>query len=223
MAMQSGTQIVALAPDDTPSNFILADTGNSRQKPFELAVNFFTSFADPSSAVYSWNRSLPEAQKMFLAGNLGIYFGFASELASLRAKNPNLNFDVARMPQIKDSTSKITFGNVYGLAIVGNSKNKSTAFQILTYMVNNASIKALSDSTGLPPVRRDLLATLPGTSSGDVFYDSAIWTRSWLDPNPEVTSKAMQDMIESITSGTYKPTDAVLIFSQKVDELLKTK
>ena len=222
IAMQAGSPIVALS-GGVPADLLLTSVAGSNVKPFESSISFFTQFADPSSLMYSWNRSLPNSDKMFLAGNLAMYFGFASELSSLRAKNPNLNFDVARIPQVRNSNSKITYGNIYGLAIIGSSKNKQSAFQALSLMIGSSPMKALLDNSGLPPVRRDLLATLPGTGSGDVFFDSALWSRGWLDPNYSATSKYIQDMVESITSGASKPTEAVMTLGERMDELLKNK
>ena len=44
----------------------------------ETALRFYTEFADPSKADYSWNRSLPDARAAFAAGNLALYIGYAS-------------------------------------------------------------------------------------------------------------------------------------------------
>ncbi|NDE68321.1 extracellular solute-binding protein, partial [bacterium] len=62
-------------------------------------LSFFNQFSNPSQPNYSWNRSLPSSFNSFLGGKLATYFGFASEITSIRTKNPNLNFDIAPMPQ----------------------------------------------------------------------------------------------------------------------------
>ncbi len=49
---------------------------------------------------------MSDSKNMFLAGDLALYFGFASELDDLKNKNPNLNFDVTLFPQTGDLNLK---------------------------------------------------------------------------------------------------------------------
>jgi ABC-type glycerol-3-phosphate transport system substrate-binding protein len=75
--------------------------------PASSALRFYTEFANPNKTTYSWNRSLPSSPQMFAAGDLAVYFGFASEYASFGMRNPNLRYAVAPMPQIEGSSSQV--------------------------------------------------------------------------------------------------------------------
>lgn len=221
LTLQAGGSLVK-REGEVISNTLLEVDENMQIPAFESAVSFFTQFADPLRSLYSWNRSLPLSQNHFTAGNLAMYFGFASELNSLRSKNPNLNFDVAIVPQAQGAKTKITYGNVYGLGIVSNSKNQSEAFSAIAMLASLPAIRTFVENSNLPPVRRDLLTAMPGTSSGDVFWKSALWTRGWLDPDYQRTSIIFRTMIESITSGETKPSEATRIASQSFDELVRS-
>lgn len=220
LAMQAGSRMIGRKGADVSNNLLVTESG-AETSSFESAVTFYTDFTDPNSPKYSWNRSLPSSQNLFLSGKLAMYFGFASELSALRAKNPNLNFDVALIPQAKGSTSKITYAETYGIAVVKSSPNSAQAFNSLLLLVSSASEKILSDNLALPPVRRDLLSTFPGTGAGDVFWQSALWSKSPLDPNPFQTSIFQKNMIESITSGQLNVREAVRGYSQQIDEIIR--
>ncbi|MCD5396682.1 MAG: hypothetical protein LRZ98_00730 [Candidatus Pacebacteria bacterium] len=55
---------------------------------------------------------MPNSRDVFLSGKLATYFGFSSELRGLRLKNPNLNFDIAMVPNPKKKEKKQVFARV---------------------------------------------------------------------------------------------------------------
>ncbi len=189
--------------------------------PSHTAVNFYTQFSNPTSASYSWNRSLPSSQNFFLAGNLAMYFGFASELFPIQQKNSNLNFDVTYIPQVRNSPKKTVFGHMYGLSIVKQSKQIGAAFIAVTALTEAGAIKAMETETSLPPVRRDLLADKPTDAYRSVFYNSALYSHSWIDPDSNVSQNIFRDMIESITSGRTKMTEALNRANEEIADELK--
>lgn len=187
--------------------------------PAEKAIDFFTQFSNPVKSVYTWHRALPNSEKAFLSGDLAIYFGFASELSDLRAKNPNLNFDVAMMPQAQDK-NVLTFGRIYGLAITKNSKNIKGAYQTIQALTQDKTLSELSTYTHLPPVTRSLLAKPQENNSySDVFYRSALISKAWLDPNNVETNSIFQNMIDTITSGRSDVGTAVKQADAEIDVL----
>ena len=217
LILQAGDPI--LVRDGEKLNVVLG-LGSNNIVPAKEAVDFFVQFSNPIKSVYTWNRSLPESKKSFLAGDLAIYFGFASELTDLRRKNPNLNFDVASLPENKLG-SKGTFGKMYSLAIAKNSKNIATAFTVLISLTSDEALSKLSESTNLPPVSRNLLTARPtGNSYLQVFYDSAILSKAWLDPNTHETDAIFQEMIESIISGRVQTAAALSTANSGIRDLL---
>lgn len=185
-------------------------------------LDFYTSFANPSKQLYTWNRSLPNSEDAFLAGNLAFYFGYASEIQRLQDKNPNLNFDVAQIPQETGGVPNV-YGKMTAFAIVKNSKNFAGALGVVSKLTEKDSIVLWRDLYNLPPVRRDLLAEPAKDPYMTVFYRSAIQSKSWYDPNPTDSDLVFKDMIESITSGRDKLSNAVGDAKLKLDKLLKTK
>lgn len=220
LIMQAGNPIVVRNADGMPKA-VFNESYGKPVPPSEQAVNFYTEFSNPLKPFYSWNRSLPESKNFFLSGDLAVYFGFASELSDLRLKNPNLNFDVALMPQIDDSQRKITFGKMVALAIPRNSQNISGAFQVAAVLTSGPILKALSETTKLPPVRRDLLSEKQSQSYSSVFYESAVQARAWISPDRSQISPIFKDMIESITSGRLGLNESVTRASFQLLDLIE--
>src|SRR5690606_38217983 len=108
----------------------------------ESALRFYTNFSNPSQESYSWNAALRNSRDAFLAGELAIYFGYASEIQGLRQQNPNLNFDAALMPQTRDVATTMTFGKMYGFAIARATPNISTAFTVASTLTTPNYIKS---------------------------------------------------------------------------------
>jgi len=199
----------------------LIDKFNFKTPPTNAALRFYTEFSNPAKSSYSWNGSLPKSKDMFISGELAVYFGFASEFSDIKKKNPHLNFDIAQMPQTRDTSRKVTFGKMQGLAILKASKNFPASFRAAIMLSHNAFISSVSQSLEVPPVRRDLLSQKPTDATQALFYDSAIISRAWFDPSPRDTAGIFKRMVDNIVSGRDKISDVVLVANKEISKLLK--
>lgn len=212
---QAGTPITSRTKDRVIST--LNESFGYPVVPSQSAINFYTQFSNPTSPLYSWNRSLPTSLNMFLSGNSAMYIGFASEIKGIQQRNSNLNFDVTLVPQIRNTPKKVVFGHMYALAVVKQSKQITAAFTFLGALTDTSSAKALEPFTNLPPVRRDMLSTKPTSAYMDVFYTSALISKSWIDPDPGLTNNSMKELVESVTSGRSRPSEALVRFSEELN------
>ncbi len=185
------------------------------------AIQYFTQFIDPSNANYSWNRSLPDSKSAFLSGSLATYFGFASELADIRAKNPNLDFDVAPLPQLKSGGVKATYGRMYGFSLVRTSPNLNGAFQILSTLVAPQNLSMLSQAMYLPPVRIDLIAAGSSDPYVSIFDQAALTAHSWIDADPNVSDGILGAMVSSVSSGQKTVQQAINDAGAQYDAALR--
>ncbi|MBI2048817.1 MAG: extracellular solute-binding protein [Parcubacteria group bacterium] len=201
LILQAGNPIVE--KEGNTQRVTLRDQRGFVTPPAQSAFRFYTEFANPSKPIYSWNRSLPDSRDMFAAGDLAVYFGYAGERGALAAQSPRLNFDVAVVPQTKDADRKTTFGKMTGVAVLKNSRNAQTAFYAAFALTGKSFIDAFGKSSGLPPVRRDLLAEKPRNADAltSVFYDSALISSAWLDPQPAETNRIFDAAVRNILSG----------------------
>ncbi len=214
--MQIGNPIVA-----EKDGFLTSALSGYTKIDLGPTLKFYTDFADPLSDTYSWNRSLPNSRDAFSAENLAFYFGFASELQSLINKNPNQNFLVAPIPQIKTSNFKATSAHVTGIAISSFSKNFLTAFTAGSLMATGDFASKFADALGVVPIRRDLLRTNPGGVFAPAFYASALYADSWLDPSDKDTDNIFRSMVDGVLSNSMSPSDAVRDANSRLNLLFR--
>ncbi len=220
LIIQAGNPIVGTKEGRYQS--ILSEKVGYSLAPGDAALDFFTEFSNPSKELYSWNRALPLSTDEFISGDLAFYFGYASELPVIRAKNPNLNFDVSYFPTPRQSQeTNFTHGQMLSLAIVKNSAKVSSAFKTIQVLTSKDALTLWRDRVLLPSVRRDLLTETPGDAYMEVFNTAAVRARSWLDPENKSTSNIFQDMIESVVSGRLRTSDAIESADKEMDALFK--
>ncbi len=177
--------------------------------PAVAALRFFSEFSNPTKTTYTWNRALRGDRDMFLAGDLALYFGFAGEWQEIRDGNPNLNFDVADVPQGSESHLKKGYGKFYGLALTKNSRNQVGATAALYNLIARPAVESYATALRLGLVHRDSLSTLPSDPFLAVVGRAALVARGWLDPSARASDNIFKQMVEDVSSGRMEADDAV--------------
>lgn len=218
MFMQTGNPVI------TYKDGFLVSTLNNYNPKYDLGdrLEFFTDFTNPNKDIYTWNRSFPSSRDAFSAENLAVYFGPASELKFLENKNPNQDIAVAPFPQIRNELVKVTNARVTGIAVSGFSRNIEASFAVANLLTSGLFPQNLSKSLGIVPARRDLLTQVPTESFFPVFYNSALFSRTWLDPDPVETDNIFRAMIDKANSNVLNMTDAVRDADSRMWLLLAT-
>ena len=199
LLLQSGSTITTKEAGRVRST-LSAGTSASGNAPAVSAMNFYTQFANPVKTVYSWNRSLPNSRLSFLAGDLALYVGFASERKFLAAANPNLDFDMAPIPQPGTATNPKTYGLAYAFAIPKAAANFEGGFRTAVALTFHDPLKIISEGSGMAPALRVMLSDTPDRFT-ELFYPQALIASGWLSPSPRTTDQVFSAMIENITTG----------------------
>lgn len=184
------------------------------------AFRYFMDYSNPLKKTYSWSRALPNSRDAFINGTLAVYFDYASAYGEIKTKNPHLNFLVAPVPQPEGTKTQVTYARMHGFSVLKTSKNKQTAFTAVQLLMDPKFSAGFTQSFNLPPVRRDLLALPPSDAVMSVLYDSAIRSRSWLDPRPEKSEEAFSDAVETVSSGRSDVSTAVANLNSALSSLL---
>lgn len=220
LIMQAGSPIISSSDGVTFRSYLYSKSPTDTMIPAVSALNFFTEYSNPKKSVYSWNRSLPSSKQFFLSGDLALYFGFASEAQDLKNKNPNLNFDVAQMPQIVDAKTKVTFGDIYGFAFLRTSPNIAAAYNLISTLVSFDGVSVLLQFENVAPARRDVIAAGSSDPAKVVFYNSALISKAWVDPDTTKTDQIFKNMVEDVSSGRMTVDGSVQKASSELDNLL---
>ena len=220
LLMQAGSSVVNSKNGLLSAGLITQGPVNI-ENPVVTAMRFYTEFSKPEKDSYSWNRSLPQSSAMFHAGDLALYFGYASENQLIKQMNPHLNFDVAVVPQASMTAKKLTFGRMYGVAIVASGMNQAGALRATTLLSGIRVITGISDLLKLPPVRRDIISIRPTDPALSVFYDSALISRAWYDQSSAETNLIFMNMIESVNSGRSSMNEALTVAHGSLSKILQ--
>jgi len=216
--MQGGNSIVA------EENGAFYSSLNISNPKYDLGsiLKFYTDFADPNKDVYSWNKSFPNSSNAFSKEDLAFYFGFASELQSLVNKNPNQNLGVAPLPQIKGANFKSTAAHVTGIALLSSSKNFDTAFIAAGLLSTGNFAYRFAIAEGMAPAKRSLLAIKPTNDAfSSIFYDSALYAKSWLDPSTADTDTVFRRMVDEVLSSNVSVESAMSNANNRLNLLLR--
>lgn len=211
LLLQAGNPVTEKKYEGTNPFMLVSalDDTSPTLKEAEQAITFFTKFSNPRNPEYSWNRSLPNSKSAFLSGLLATYIGYASEFPDIREKNPNIDYDIAALPQARGAKNRVSYGLMYGFSIVRSTADANNTFNILSQLTSPNALSRFSKTSYLPPVRRDMISTGTTDPYLSIFYDSALISKGWLDGNNATTYSVFKNMIESITSGRKSSSEAL--------------
>lgn len=219
LLLQAGNPITSVTQGNLHPT-LSSGTGTYGATPTQSAVSFYTQFADPAKTVYTWNRSFPSARQAFLSGDLMFYIGFASELPQLRASNPNLDLDMAPIPQPQTANIRATFGRAYAFAIPRASKNPSGALLTAQSLADATRQGAAATAMSMAPAMRSLLTPSATDRYQPIYFREALIANGWLSPSPIATDQIFSTMIGSITSGRMSIAQALQAAEQAIEATL---
>lgn len=170
-------------------------------QPLTTSLDFYTRFAKPNNTLYSWNRALPSDRLAFLAEDLALYFGYGSEGVVLERANPNLNFDIAEVPQGAAATVRRTYGKFYGLGLVRNARNPQGASTVLAALASPGVSSRIAQDNRMAPVYRSVLSQGSNGTYERVYYGSAAVSFGWLNPDRSAVDTILAEGIRSVLEG----------------------
>ncbi len=185
-------------------------------------IKFYTQFADQTNKItYTWNKTKDSDEAEFIAGNLGMYLGFVSEMRKIRLKNPNLNFYIAEMPDFSDSKEKKVYAKTWVLVIPKLANNKIGAFYAALKFASKEIQKTLAEQIYLPPVRKDLLSGVPESAFLDIFYKEAIYGQTIIEPTAYQMDQIFGDYINNVNTNLRNPSEATDVLEKEISNILK--
>lgn len=194
LMLQSGSKLVT----ETDRGYLVQiNQGVTESEPLTRSLGFFMNFSNPANTLYSWNRSLTLDRDMFVSEDLALYFGFGSEARDLGSRNPNLNYDIAEVPQGAASTVRRTYGRMYGMGVLRNANNLPGAYTVLEILANPENAATIAQTHNLAPAGRAALGAGTNDVYGRVVYSSAVAARGWLSPGIDATDRVFERMINT--------------------------
>lgn len=217
LMMQAGSGFVQENKDGY--QVLLNSTAAGSGQPLDNALTFYTNFASPSNPLYSWNRAQDNDRTEFLGEGLVLYFGKGSEARGLEQDNPNLNFDIAEVPQGATSNVRRTYGTFYGFALMRSSRNLAGSRVVLAELGSSDQSHKLAASLGMAPAHRSSLNSGSSDKYGRIIYNAAKVSRGWLNPRLSDTDSIFAEMVEDVLANRRRPSEAAGDASSRLSQV----
>lgn len=139
------------------ASFPIFNITGKQNNPGYDAIVYYTDFASPGKDVYSWNPQMPNALQAFMAGQVGIIFGYNFNLATIKAGSPKLKLGIAPVPQLNPDVPK-SFANYWVQTVSKKSKYQNEAWDFVLFMTKRDMAEKYLAITKKPAATRSLIS-----------------------------------------------------------------
>ncbi len=173
------------------------------------ALEFYASFADPNSANYTWNSRSDYSIDSFANGRSAFLYSYSYTRDTIKQKNPNLNFDVAPVPQPSLEAPAVNFANYFGEVVNKQSKNANWAWDFLKFASSKDILDKYYAQNKQPSSRKDLIEKqIPDPEIG-VFAHANLTAKSFYKPNGDKMDQIFANMIDKVVLRGVDPDQAL--------------
>jgi ABC-type glycerol-3-phosphate transport system substrate-binding protein len=177
--------------------------------PGLAGLNFYTSFANPATTNYNWNSRSDYSIDAFTNGRAAFLYSYSYTAQTIKQKNPNLNFDVAQVPQPNLDDPSVNFANYWGEVVSKQTKSPNTAWDFLKFISSKDSLDKYYAKHKQPSSRKDLIALQINDPDIGVFANANLTAKSFYKPDQEKMDAIFGRMIDNVILNGLKPEDAL--------------
>ena len=161
-------------------------------------LNFYTSFADPRTTNYNWNSRSDYSIDAFTNGRAAFLYSYSYTADTIKQKNPNLNFDVAPVPQSNLNQTSVNFANYWGEVVNKQSKNQTAAWNLLKFITSKDSLSKFYATDKQPSSRKDLIAQQIQDPEIGVFANANLTAKSFYRPDQQSIDNIFGQTIDNV-------------------------
>lgn len=170
LMMQGGAKVIDSGKniDINKETEVNSTDGIKKRTPGKRAIMFYTEFSNPEEEIYTWNCEQEEAIRLFAGGKMAMFLGYGYQIKNLLALNPDLNYGIAKMPQLENSTI-VNFSNAW-TPVVAKGNNcqvkpielsdkidcSKIAWSFLSFASQKENAEIYSSSTEKAAARKDI-------------------------------------------------------------------
>ena len=208
LMLQAG--VIPWSADGSTPQFAnpITKQGNSVNPGIE-AVNFYTSFSNPNTENYTWNENSDYSVDAFANGRAAYLFGYSYTRGQIDSKAPNLNYDVANVPQYNLADPSVNYANYFAEVVSNQSEQKDMAWAFLKFATSKEMLDKYYVTDKEPSSRRDLIELQSQDTEMGVFAHANLTAKSFYKSDEAKFDALMAEMI-----------DGVVLKGQPVDQAL---
>lgn len=165
------------------------------------ATRFYTDFANPLKAVYTWNEDMPDSFDAFVSGNTAFFFGYSYHYELLRAANSKLDFAVTALPQI-DGGKTVNYANYWVEAVAKSTDAGDWAWDFVQFAAEEEHVVNYLEAANKPAALRSLINSQLDDEVLATFAGQTLTADSWYKgADASVAEEALLDLIDAFLAG----------------------
>lgn len=183
--------------------------GGNFSNPGLTGLSYYTSFANPANPNYNWNAQSDYSIDAFANDRAAFLYSYSYTRQTILQKAPNLNFDVAAVPQPSLDKPLVNFSNYWGQVVSKQSKNWAQAWNFLKFLTSKDSLDKYYAQNKAPSSRRDLIELqIPDPDIG-VFANANLTAKSFYRPDQAKIDNIFGNSIDNVILRGLSPQDAL--------------
>jgi ABC-type glycerol-3-phosphate transport system substrate-binding protein len=179
----------------------------------EQVFVFFTSFVNPSiREAYTWSKKAPVDRDLFAAGNLGLYFGLASDKNYIDSKNPHLAYELALVPSPQGPTSEfrnVSYAKLYAMSMNLRTRRQELSYKVMQDLVSKDMTSKIVSAYNMAPARQDELYVAQKDPVKDIVYRSAERGDIIMEPIPNLVNTIFGQVIDAFSGSRQTPSEII--------------
>ena len=223
LMLQNGTQMTDEDRRRATFDSKAKTSGGEVYTPGLDALIFFSDFADTKKSVYSWNPAMHNSIDAFTQERAAMAFGYSYHDAIIKSKAPNLNYDIAEVPQIQGSSKEANYANYWAEVVSRTSVKQTEAWNFLNYLAKQENIKSYSEKTKRPASRKDVIAEQLDDPLLKVFSKQALTAENWYQTDSSAIEGIFSNLVESVALGETEPEEGLNETVDRVTNLMQVK
>ena len=220
LMMQNGT---VMANENGSPTFSQVPEALSQQRdepPAYQALAFYTDFANPAKAVYTWNNQQPNSLDAFIQGKTAFFFGYSYHLPVIKARAPKLNLGIASIPQI-EGNPVVNIANYWNFSVSKKTKNIDIAWNLVNFMTQPEEATKYLTAAKRPAALKSLLEAQLEDEDVGVFASQVLTAKSWYrGDDPQAMEAAFETMADNVLSGVEDIPTAVRNAQTKIAQTI---
>ncbi len=221
LMMQNGTQMTDESGRYATFHQVPKGQKDRSYNPGIEALNFYTSFTNIASEVYTWNEQMPDALETFIQGKSAMFFGYNYHLPTIKSQATKFNWSTARMPQIIGNP-EINYANYWVETVSKRTEYSDEAWDFLIFISKAENVTKYLDKTKRPTALRSLYSQQLEDIELNVFASQVLTAKTWFHgTKPTAMELAFKDMIDSMVQGAAEDKDAINLAAQRVNQTLR--
>jgi ABC-type glycerol-3-phosphate transport system substrate-binding protein len=219
LIMQNGGNITSTDRNRALFHIPVTSPSDVDVRPGENALDFLTSFSNPSKPTYTWNPSMPQAIDAFGQGRVAMVIAFADFEQELKQRYPRMEYTVAPAPQITVAQlqPQVDLIRFWVETVPRVTDNPVISLAFVKELARNADSIARQARLGSPFLRT--LQNDPETfPNKQILNGRAVYKK-----HREQFDQTFRQMIIDVSQNGLTPSQALDSGAEKINRLLATE